>query len=171
MLQEHKQHHVHVLNSKGERVPLTHSRRRDDPKKRKGEFPRSTWLCDSSVVLCQGLLHAMKIASSGRRDKLGSLHGPMNEENLNGTHPALLVGPTASGGAFNSDVQLPYRMPICEATHSRTCDKPCIERFSAEEVIDAAQSAQDAQAGYACDYQNKRGPCAFNEVMSKAIVD
>ena len=33
-----------------------------------------------------------------------------------------------------------------------------------EDVVEAAQTAQDAQCGYACDYQNKRGPMAFNEV-------
>jgi len=31
-------------------------------------------------------------------------------------------------------------------------------------IIMAAQLAQDAQAGYACDYSNKRQPMAFNEV-------
>ena len=31
-VQEMKQHHVHTLNDKGERVPLTHCRRADNPK-------------------------------------------------------------------------------------------------------------------------------------------
>ena len=31
-------------------------------------------------------------------------------------------------------------------------------------IIEAAQIAQDAQAGYACDYCTKRQPMAFNEV-------
>ena len=33
-----------------------------------------------------------------------------------------------------------------------------------EEIVRAAQIAQDAQAGYACDYCTKRPPMAFNEV-------
>ena len=31
-------------------------------------------------------------------------------------------------------------------------------------VVKATQVAQDAQVGYACDYQNKRQPCGCNEV-------
>ena len=38
------------------------------------------------------------------------------------------------------------------------------EEMSEDVIIQAAQCAQDAQAGYACDYCNKRQPMAFNEV-------
>ena len=79
-LQEHKQHHVHTLNAEGERVPLTHCRRSDNPKLCKAEFPRTKWLIDRAVVLCQGLIRRMGMALTGRRSKLGSLHGPMNHE-------------------------------------------------------------------------------------------
>ena len=48
----------------------------------------------------------------------------------------------------NSDVQLPYRFAIAELTHCST----------------DAQMSQDAQVGYACDYQNKRQSLACNEV-------
>ena len=95
--------------------------------------------------------------ASGRRNKMGSIHGPMNDEWLNGTHPAMLAA-----HRFNSDVQLPYRLPICEAT--TTCDKVCLESVDEDDMILASQLAQDAQAGYACDYCNKRQPMAFNEV-------
>lgn len=119
-LQELKQHHVHLPNEKGERVPLTHCRRSDNPNKCKGDFPRTHWLINEAVVLCPGLLKRMGMASSGRRSKLGSLHGPMNHENLNGTSAAMLAVQTC-----NSDVQLPYRLPISEATHARECDERC----------------------------------------------
>ena len=100
------------------------------------------------------------MASGGRRSKLGSMHGPMNEDNLNGTHPAMLAAQR-----FNSDVQLPYRFPVIPASHSEECDENCLELdVSDEEIIRAAQIAQDAQAGYACDYCTKRSPMAFNEV-------
>eukprot|EP00973_Karenia_brevis_P015120 2066497-Karenia_brevis.AAC.1 len=68
------QHHVHVKNKDGQRVPLQHCRRADNRK-----------LCKS------GLLALMDRVPAGRRNDLGSLHGPMNEPNLNGTHPALLA--------------------------------------------------------------------------------
>ena len=38
-IQEKKQHHVHVFNAKGERVPLSHCQRADDPRKCNSDFP------------------------------------------------------------------------------------------------------------------------------------
>ena len=103
----------------------------------------------------------MGMACSGRRNKLGSLHGPQNEESLNGTHLVLLAALQC-----NSDVQLPYRLPICEATHDdvNRCSDDCYSSSTTKDIVEAAQAAQDAQAGYACDYQNKRGARSCNEV-------
>ena len=160
-LQEYRQHHVHVPNpDTGKREPLTHCRRADDPKACKGDFPRTAWLVDRAVVLCQGLIRRFGMHLTGRRSKLGSLHGPMNNEWLNATHPAMLA---AHG--FNGDVQLPYRFPVAAETHSSAeCRECCIESVEENTIVVAAQVAQDAQAGYACDYQNKRQPMAFNEI-------
>ena len=92
----------------------------------------------------------MDMALKGRRCQLGALHGPMNEANQNGTHPAML-----GGQACNSDVQLPYRLPICSLTHSSLCDTPeiCLSSVDDPKIVEACQLSQDAQAGYACDYQ------------------
>ena len=159
-LQELKDNHVHTKTQTGGRVPLTHCRRADNPKLCKADFPRTLWLIRQPVVLCHGLLRKMNLPICGKRNKLGSLHGPMNEENLNGTHPALL----AAEGSFNSDVQLPYRLPVCDATtHAPAdlCDCDCPAQHDENEVIEATQIAQDAQAGYACDYSNKRSAKTF----------
>ena len=99
----------------------------------------------------------MGMCLQGRRSKLGSMHGPLNQESLNATHPAMLAG-----HRFNSDVQLPYRFPIIEGTHA--CEELCVDSANEMSIVEAAQAAQDAQAGYACDYCNKRHPMAFNEV-------
>eukprot|EP00959_Pyramimonas_sp_CCMP1952_P033585 705216-Pyramimonas_sp.AAC.1 len=53
----------------------------------------------------------------------GRLHGPQNEDNLNGASPALLSG--GLGLNFNSDVQLPYRFPSLEQTRDGDA---CAER-------------------------------------------
>ena len=151
-------HHVHILNEETkERMLVMHCRRKDNPKLCKSDLPRTRWLCEKAMVLCKGLLEEMGMASSGRRSKLCSLHGPMNEENLNGTHPALLATLRC-----NSDVQLPYRLPLCSATHA--CEKDCLKDLDEDAMVEAAQQSQDAQAGYACDYCNKRQPCAVNEI-------
>ena len=161
MLQLRKQHHVHILNpEKNVKEPLTACRRKDNPKLCKGDFPRSTWLIDKAVVLCQGLIRKFNMTLTGRRSKLGALHGPMNQEWLNATHPAML--------AFqrdNSDVQLPYRFPMTADTHDDSlCSESCLANVDQHVILNAAQTNQDAQAGYACDYCSKRQPMAFNEV-------
>ena len=86
----------------------------------------------------------------------------MNHESLNGSAGVLLAAQQ-----FNSDVQLPYRFPLCEATHSQQCEAECLLNYDeAEEaaMVQMTQFAQDAQCGYACDYCSKRQPMAFNEV-------
>ena len=163
-LQQMKQHHVHIYNEEtGQREPLQACRRKDRPDKCKAEFPRDQWLIDRAVVLCPNLLRLMDMPLGGKRNKLGSLHGPMNDANINGTHPAMLAA-----HRFNSDVQLPYRFPINHSTHSQTCRGKCVYEYEAYQgeaaMLRAVQSAQDAQVGYACDYCTKRSPMAFNEV-------
>eukprot|EP00959_Pyramimonas_sp_CCMP1952_P267087 5584119-Pyramimonas_sp.AAC.1 len=82
---------------------------------------------------------------AGRRNRTGSLRGPMNHASLNGTNPCML-----SAQRFNSDVQLPYRFPITKVCC--TCEKACDNKLDDAAIIRVAQMAQDAQAGYACDY-------------------
>ena len=51
------------------------------------------------------------------------------------------------------------------STHSSAeCHERCYGCADEQTMINAAQVAQDAQAGYACDYQNKRQPMACNEI-------
>ena len=119
LVQEHKQHHVHTLSPDGKkRFPLTCCRRRDKPKECRGGFPKDAQILDTdeAVVVCPGLAKKMKPPTKGRRNALGSMSGPRNEGNLDGTHGAL-----AAFGVFNTDVQLPYRLPISIETHSKLC--------------------------------------------------
>ena len=159
-IQELKQNHVHTLNAKGERVPLAHCRRAENPNKCKSDFPRTLWLIRKAVVLCKGLMKIMGMPSGGRRNRMGSLHGPRNDEDLNGAHPAMC--------AFlqtNSDIQLPYRFAITKRTHDDSiCSEHCYDYINAAEIIQSFQCCQDAQIGYTCDYQNKRAARSCNEV-------
>ena len=156
-LQQMKQHHVHLLNVDTQvREPLAACRRKDNPNLCKADFPRMKWLVTKAVILCANLLRQMEQKPSGRRCMLGAMHGPMNHPCVNGTHPAMLACQRC-----NSDVQLPYRFPIIKETHFCN-DASCLHNDD-KVLIRAAQTAQDAQAGYACDYCTKRQPCAFNE--------
>ena len=121
-LQERKQNHVHLMNAEtGDRVPLPACRRKDNPTLCKADFPRTSQLIDRAVVICPGLASRLDMPKAGRRNRIGSLHGPMNHESLNGTHPCMLAAQR-----FNSDVQLPYRLPI--TSESCTCGKACAEK-------------------------------------------
>ena len=141
------------------RQPLTHCRRADDPSKCKGGFPLEDQLVDVPTVLRHGLAKAMGLATSGRRNMLGAMHCPINEPNLSNCHPALLAGLRC-----NVNVQLPDRLPIIAETHSDRCDKNCIDLHSAASLTLVLQIAQNAKAGYACDYSNERSAFAVNEL-------
>ena len=153
-----KQHHVHVRNPDTRlREPPGACKRKDKPKLCKSDFPRMSWLVREAVFLCANLLDQMGLPTRGRRCQLGSLHGPMNHEFINGTHPSMLATQRC-----NSDVQLFDRIPMIKEYYL-CCHCKCI--LSNDKVmVEAMQLAQDAQAGYACDYCTKRQPMAFNEV-------
>ena len=70
------------------------------------------WLVHRAVMLCNHLLHQMGLPSRGRRCQLRRLHGPMNHESIDGTHPAM-----AAAQRCNSDVELPYRFPNHKESH------------------------------------------------------
>ena len=64
------------------------------------------------VMLCTNRLRQMGLPTRGRRCQLGSLLGPMNNECMNGTHPAMLAAQRCK-----YDVQLPYRFLIIKESH------------------------------------------------------
>ena len=79
MLQLRTQHHVHILNTEtGTRQPLSACRRKDNPKLCKGDFPRTFWLIEKAVVLCQHLIYRIGMALTARNSKLGAFHIPLN---------------------------------------------------------------------------------------------
>ncbi|CAE7430528.1 unnamed protein product, partial [Symbiodinium sp. KB8] len=163
VLQQLKQHHVHNPPTEpgGPRTPLDHCRSKEDPTKCKAGFPRNQQLIDNTALLCKGLAEEMKMPVKGKRSALGRLWGPCNDPNLNGNHPALLAALHCNG-----DVQVPYRFPITEDLHDACgrCDKSCHAEQNLQEMTQQEQVNQAAQAGYACDYSNKRNPIAVHEV-------
>ena len=163
-LQKHKQHHVHLpTGPNGERQPLAHCRDSKDPTVCKAGFPHDDWLTDELLLICPRLAEGMGMLSAGKRNMVGLLVGPINDPNLNGTHPALLAGLRC-----NSAAQLPYRFPITAETHCQICPAGCDQQVLLYDQAKAAQRAQAAQAGYAADYQNKRFPVARNEARRRS---
>ena len=175
-LQKRKQHHVHLPSGpNGERQPLNHCKDAKDPTKCKGGFPRDGWLTDELLLICPQLAEDMEMPRSGKRTMVGMPWGPCNNASLNGNHPAMLAAQRCNG-----DVQLPYRFPITDQVHAHSCkgcDEDCDKKVPIWELAKAAQNGQSAQAGYGCDYQNKRHLIAIFEAkeweksQSKMIED
>ena len=141
-VQELKQHHVHPYDAHGVRQLLQHCRRKDDRTACKARFPREHEMLDGPAVLCEGLARRLKLPTQGRRNALGSLVGPRNDEWLNGTHPALAVGLRA-----NTDVQLPFRLPPCRSTRSPMCLEPgCLDDLDLEAITSALQERRTRSA-------------------------
>ena len=158
-LQMHKQHHVHIMDSKGVRQPLNHCRDPKDPSKCKANFPREKWLTEEPYLICPELARQKDMPHKGKKSMTGLPWGPCNDPNLNGNHPALLAALRCNG-----DVQLPYRFPITPETHNREqCHEQCDQKLPLWRLVRDAQTTQAAQAGYACDYQNKRVQIANHE--------
>ena len=155
-LQLLKQHHYHPYNETSQgRVPLAGCQKSDRPGVCKSDFPRTQWLCTQATVLCPCKLKTYGMPSSGRKNRLGALHGPCGHEWLNGCAPAMLAGLRGA----NCDVQVPYRLPYSCPT--------CGDQLTAEErqqMSLAAQRAQDAQTGYCADYCSKGQPMGHGEI-------
>lgn len=126
-------------------------------------FPFKSQLCPMCCVVCPGMADVLGLPQVGRKNALGMLHGPRSDPNLNGSSGVLLAM-----GRDNSDVQIPYRLPICAATRSHMCGKDCVrlaaeQRGWAKQMQRAATMAQAAQVGYQTDYANKGHAAALHE--------
>ena len=160
LLQMHKQHHVHIPDSEGVRRPLAHCRDPKDPTRCKGGFPHDQWMTPETLLICPGLAEDLGMPHKGKKSMSGLLFGPCNDGSLNATHPAMLAGIRC-----NSDVQLPFRFPLSPHTHCcDLCGHECEVKVPIWQLAHDAQRTQCAQCGYACDYMNKRGHLAVNEV-------
>ena len=155
-LQFLKQHHYHPPSGEtGDRVPLHGCQKADRPVVCKSDFPREAWVTPVAAVLCPCQAEAHGMATQGRKNRVGALHGPYGNEWLNCCHPAML----ASLRGANVDVQVPYRLPFdCQRCGS---DLSAAQR---QAIVCAAQRAQDAQTGYCADYCAKSQPMAFHEI-------
>ena len=158
-LQMLKQHHVHVpVPGTSDRRPQRGCLKADKSNECKHGFPKTKELSSESAVLCPCRLRAARLPDAGRKNLIGALQSPRNNEWLNGTHPALLAGVRS-----NSDAQLPYRLPykcdICQAKMGKQ---------ELRQIVRSAQRAQDAQTGYCCDYCAKTQPMAFSELKELA---
>ena len=162
-VQSRRQHHIHLPNAQGTRQPLPSCLDSTKSGLCKHGFPFLNQLLPECCVICPGMGEKLQLPLSGRKNALGMLHGPLTDENLNGTAGVLLAL-----GRDNSDVQIPYRLPICRTTHSELCSQNCVKMAEenhgwASAMEHAAATAQAAQVGYQTDYANKGQGAALHE--------
>ena len=162
-VQSKRQHHIHLPNAEGIRKPLPSCLDSSRSGLCKHGFPLESQLCPMCCVVCPGMAELLDLPQAGRKNALGMLHGPRSDPNLNGSSGILLAM-----GRDNSDVQIPYRLPVCEVTHSQLCKKNCVQVAArqqgwAKEMERAAAMAQAAQVGCLTDYANKGQAAALHE--------
>ncbi|CAJ1393587.1 unnamed protein product [Effrenium voratum] len=131
------------------------------PRTRRGVRAASPQLIlGRTALVCRGLAEQLDLPVKGKRSSLG-LQWPVNDPNLNGNHPALLAALRCNG-----DLQVPYRFPVTKETHDDALcqEEACVGDGDVKLLVREAQRTQAAQAGYGCDYMNKRLPIAVHEL-------
>ena len=95
-LQFLKQHHYHPINAEtGERMPLHGCQKGDKAGVCKSDFPRQAWRTERGMVLCPCQAEAHGMASQGRKNRIGALHGPYGNEWLSQLLSSCTVGSIA----------------------------------------------------------------------------
>ena len=122
------QHHRHVLNKKGERVPLTACRSKRKPKECKHGYPFTKRLSARVKVVCRGVAKAHGLAVSGRHGALGAILGRRNCAWHTGTHGAFATWLRSNSHIASNDrlpaaglfQKLPARFGLFQKASCRT---------------------------------------------------
>jgi hypothetical protein len=160
----HVQHHWHMKDSKGNEVPMKYCRPYGKQKVGaccKRGFPKYVFRTrDGHVdlkrvrprVICPGVAKKMKLRCSGRRNMLGAIVGKRQDSYFSGTSP-----PLAFIFESNTNLQVPYRLPIAESTHDIDCtSSKCLSQKQMRKIAIATQRAQKNIGGYWGGYIAKR---------------
>jgi hypothetical protein len=89
---------------------------------------------------------------------VGGIEASRGSGSVNGCIPTATVG-----SSDNNNIKVSYRLPIMLQSHEEQCKERCFEKTSREEMIDGVEKSQSAQAGYHCDYANRRQPLGLHE--------
>ena len=117
-------------------------------------------------VICPGIAKMLDLPVTGRRDMSGAIATTREDEYCSGTSPIL-----AAAFQSNTDVQCPYRVPLCDATHETDCpSKACISSDPKEikKLCRKVQRAQKNISGYFGGYIGKSQPIGVYE-LKKSI--
>jgi hypothetical protein len=160
----HVQHHWHTKTKEGNDVPMKYCRPYGKHKVGaccKRGFPKHVFRMRNGQVdmqrvrprvICPGVARNMKLRCSGRRNMLGAIVGRRRDAYFSGT-AALKAHLFRS----NTNLQVPYRLPITEHTHDTECKSTkCLSQRNVKKMTLATQRAQKAMSGYFGGYIGKR---------------
>lgn len=159
-------HHVHRLTEDNVRMPMPYCKSKANPTECTKGFPRPLIAFDPRVeggsAMCPGMAKTFNVKATGSRSLLGTIATPRSNQWLNGSHKLLLANLP-----FNSDVLVPYRLPLMAETHTKSkklCQLDTCLRMPMGQVIRTLEQSMRDQIGYITDYVTKRQPVATSEV-------
>ena len=158
----HQQHHMHTWDAKHKcHVPLPACQKKDAPNKCKHGFPKS--ICDVARVVCRGNARKFRQSTAGRRNALGCVLNPRDNQWLSGTMHAftlMFMG--------NSHTGINFRIPLLPETHDPACDRNCLETKTLQRLQRLMQHAAKKATQYFTGYLQKPQPLGRKELQQAA---
>ena len=155
-VQSRVQHHWHFRDEKGNEVPMPYCKLKKTSKKTscqcKMGFPRKVLPKVRPRVVCPGNAASLGLQCSGRRNALGSIAGPRRCAYFSATSRIL-----SKLHKSNTNVQLPYRLPLLHSTHDPECSsEKCLSKKVKRRQHLIGQRAVKQMMGYFGGYISKR---------------
>ena len=156
------QHHWHEVDKDGRDLPMKYCRIRG---KQKGTcnckmgFPRHVPVVHGVIqkdkfrhrIMCPGIAKSLGLRCSGRRNALGSVVGKRLDKWFSATSRI-----KAKVFKSNTNVQVPYRVPITRSTHDKDCTSTkCLSNKVRRRQFLVGQRAVKQMIGYFGGYISK----------------
>ena len=166
------QHHWHLKNKEGQRIPMKYCRLRNkqpqggrqpqcqNPQCRMGmpkyiPVNKAGLLLKNKIrnrIICPGISKHVGLKCSGRRNALGSVAGKRSSAWFSGTSAML-----AKLCHSNTNVQCPYRIPLLKASHDPDCKSTrCLSPKQRKRMFILSQRAMKQMIGYFGGYISKK---------------
>jgi len=157
------QHHWHDTDKEGKDIPMKYCRIKTKHVggcNCKMGFPRQVAIANGVIqkdkyrhrVVCPGIAKSLGLRCSGRRNALGSIVGRRLCKWFSGTSAVM-----AKVFKSNTNVQVPYRVPITGDTHDKDCtSEKCLSPKTRRRQFLIGQRAVKQMLGYFGGYISKK---------------
>ena len=135
--------------------------KKNAPNKCKHGFPKS--ICDVARVVCRGNARKFRQSTAGRRNALGCVLNPRDNQWLSGTMHAftlMFMG--------NSHTGINFRVPLLAETHDPACDRNGLDTNTLQRLQRSMQHAAKKATQYFTGYLQKPQPLGRKELQQAA---